>query len=439
MNKIGLIIKREYLTRVRKKSFIVMTLLGPLVFAAIVIVPVWLASMDGSDTKIISVIDESGLLKESFLTSASGDDPIIYQYVTEPVESIKQEVTKGLQFGLLYIPDISLENTQGITLFSESSPSMSVVGDIERMLQDKIKDIKLERSNISREALEQLETDVDIQTISLTETGEQQGNANVASVVGYVGAFLIYTFIFLYGAQVMRGVMEEKSNRIVEIVISSVRPFQLMMGKIIGVASVGLTQFLLWIALTFGLATVFLQGFSAEDLMKQRTEQMSQNMPQSEMAQSEMTMDIQLALASIDITGFVLTFLFYFLGGYLLYGALFAAIGSAADSNTDTQQFMLPISTPLILSIVTLGAVLNDPNGTLAFWLSMIPFTAPVTMMMRVPFGIPTWQLILSMTLLIGGFMFTTWVAGRIYRVGILMHGAKVNYKIIGKWLLSNH
>lgn len=439
MNKIGLIIKREYLTRVRKKSFIFMTLLGPLVFAAIVIVPVWLASMDGSDTKIISVIDESGLLKESFLTSASGDDPIIYQYVTDPVESVKQEVTEGLQFGLLYIPNISLENTQGITLFSESSPSINVVRDIERMLQDKIKDIKLERSNISREALQQLETNIDIQTINLTETGEQQGNANVASVVGYVGAFLIYTFIFLYGAQVMRGVMEEKSNRIVEIVISSVRPFQLMMGKIIGVASVGLTQFLLWIALTFGLATVFLQGFSAEDLMKQRTEQMSQNMPQADMAQSEMTMDIQLALASIDITGFVLTFLFYFLGGYLLYGALFAAIGSAADSNTDTQQFMLPISTPLILSIVTLGAVLNDPNGTLAFWLSMIPFTAPVTMMMRVPFGIPTWQLILSMTLLIGGFIFTTWVAGRIYRVGILMHGAKVNYKVIGKWLFSNH
>lgn len=438
MNKIGLIIKREYLTRVRKKSFIVMTILGPLVFAAIVIVPVWLASMEGSETKIISVIDESGLLEESFLNTAAGSDNIIYQYVTEPVENVKEEVSQGQQFGLLYIPDISLENPQGITLFSESSPSLSVVGNIERMLQDKIKDIKLERSSISREALQQLETDIDIQTINLTEAGEQQGSAGVASVVGYVGAFLIYTFIFLYGAQVMRGVMEEKSNRIVEIVISSVRPFQLMMGKIIGVASVGLTQFLLWIALTFGLASVFLQGFSAEDLMQQRTEQFSQNMPEAEMAQSEMAMNIQHALDSIDITGFVLTFLFYFLGGYLLYGALFAAIGSAADSNTDTQQFMLPISTPLILSIVTLGAVLNEPNGTLAFWLSMIPFTAPVTMMMRVPFGIPAWQLVLSMVLLIGGFIFTTWIAGRIYRVGILMHGAKVNYKVIGKWLLSN-
>jgi ABC-2 type transport system permease protein len=211
-----------------------------------------------------------------------------------------------------------------------------------------------------------------------------------------------------------------------------------MMGKIIGVASVGLTQFLLWIALTFGLATVFLQGFSPEDLIQQRSEQLSQGMPEANQAQSEMAMGLQEALASLDVTGFVLTFLFYFLGGYLLYGALFAAIGSASDSNTDTQQFMLPISTPLILSIVTLGAVLNEPNGTLAIWLSMIPFTAPVTMMMRVPFGIPTWQLILSMALLVGGFIFTTWIAGRIYRVGILMHGAKVNYKVMAKWLLSN-
>lgn len=438
MNKIGLIIKREYLTRVRKKSFIIMTLIGPLVFAAIVIVPVWLASMDSSDTKIISVVDESGMLAESFLNTAAGENNIIYQYVTEPVESAKDEVSRGQQFGLLYIPQIDVENPEGITLFSESSPSLSMISSIERMLQDKIKNIKLERSNISRETLEQLETNINIQTISLTEAGEQQGDAGVASVVGYIGAFLIYTFIFLYGAQVMRGVMEEKSNRIVEVVMSSVRPFQLMMGKIIGVASVGLTQFLLWIALTSGLATIFLQGFSPEDIVRQRSEQLSQGMPEANMAQSEMAMGLQEALASLDVTGFVLTFLFYFLGGYLLYGALFAAIGSASDSNTDTQQFMLPISTPLILSIVTLGAVLNEPNGTLAIWLSMIPFTAPVTMMMRVPFGIPTWQLILSMALLVGGFIFTTWIAGRIYRVGILMHGAKVNYKVMAKWLLSN-
>jgi ABC-2 type transport system permease protein len=438
MSKISLIIKREYLTRVRKKSFIVMTLLGPLLFAAVLIVPVWLTSMDSSETKIISVIDESGLLADSFMQESAGDENIIYTYVQEPLEYAKQRVNEGYQFGLLYIPDFQPEKPEGITFFSESSPSLSLVNSMEKTLQSRIRDIKLVRSNISRETLNELETNVDIQTISLTETGEQQGSAGVASVVGYVGAFLIYTFIFLYGAQVMRGVMEEKSNRIVEVVISSVRPFQLMMGKIVGVASVGLTQFLLWIALTFGLSTLFMQGFSPEELMQQRTQQISQGIPEAESAQAEMALNVQEALASVDVTGFILTFIFYFLGGYLLYGALFAAVGSASDSNTDTQQFMLPISAPLILSIVTLGAVLNEPIGTLAFWLSMIPFTAPVTMMMRVPFGIPGWELLLSMLLLIGGFIFTTWVAGRIYRVGILMHGTKVNYKVIGKWLFSN-
>ena len=438
MSKVSLIIKREYLTRVRKKSFVIMTLLGPLLFAAIVIAPIWLTSMESSDTKIIMVIDESGLLSEGFADEDIANN-IDFQFVSAPVEMAKMQVSEGEQFGLLLIPDIQLDNPGGITLFSESSPSLSLVSSIEKRLQEEIRELKLAQSNISREMLTSLDTDVDLQTINLTEAGEQQGSAGVASVVGYVGAFLIYTFIFLYGAQVMRGVMEEKSNRIVEVVISSVRPFQLMMGKIVGVASVGLTQFLLWIALTFGLATVFLQGFSPEQLMQQRTQQMTQGMPEADAAQAEMAMNVQDALASVDVTGFILTFLFYFLGGYLLYGALFAAVGSASDSSTDTQQFMLPISAPLILSIVTLGAVLNEPNGTLAFWMSIIPFTSPVTMMMRVPFGIPGWQLGLSMLLLVGGFIFTTWIAGRIYRVGILMHGTKVNYKVLGKWLFSNN
>jgi len=438
MSKVSLIIKREYMTRVRKKSFLIMTLLGPLLFAGIVIAPIWLTSLESSDTKIIMVIDESGLLPENFADEDIANN-IDFQFVTAPVEMAKMQVSEGQQFGLLLIPDIQLDDPGGITLFSESSPSLSVVSSIESRLQQSLRNLKLERSNINRETLAALDTDVDLQTISLTEAGEQQGSAGVASVVGYVGAFLIYTFIFLYGAQVMRGVMEEKSNRIVEVVMSSVRPFQLMMGKIVGVASVGLTQFLLWIILTVGLSNIFLQGLNPRELMQQRTQQITQGMPETETAQAEMALNIRDALASVDVTGFILTFIFYFLGGYLLYGALFAAVGSASDSSTDSQQFMLPISAPLILSIVTLGAVLNEPNGNLAFWMSMIPFTSPVTMMMRVPFGIPGWQLVLSMVLLVGGFIFTTWIAGRIYRVGILMHGTKVNYKVLGKWLFSNN
>ncbi|MFP4092301.1 MAG: ABC transporter permease [Cyclobacteriaceae bacterium] len=438
MSKVGLIIKREYLTRVRKKSFIIMTILGPLLFAAIAVVPVWLASMESTEQKIISVVDESGLFRESYQDSSSRNDNIVYNYIESAVDEAKERVNTGENFGVLYIPDISLENPEGISFFSESSPSMSLVRSMERDLRNKLRDLKLARSNISQEMLDALDTRVDVQTISLTEEGEQQGNAGLASAIGYIGAFLIYTFIFLYGAQVMRGVMEEKSNRIVEVIISSVRPFQLMMGKIVGVASVGLTQFLLWVLLTVGIATVFLSNFTPEEMMSQQSQQMEVLM-EEQGAQAEMAMEIREALASVDLLAFVLTFLFYFLGGYLLYGALFAAVGSASDSNTDSQQFMLPISAPLILSIVTLGAILNEPNGTLAFWLSIIPFTSPVTMMMRVPFGIPTWELILSMVLLVAGFIFTTWLAGRIYRVGILMHGTKVNYKVLGKWLLSRN
>lgn len=433
MNKIGLIIVREYWTRVRKKSFIIMTILGPLIFAGIVVVPIWLASSESSEEKVIAVIDESGLLSDSFEDDGEGN--IRYENISLGIDQAKSEFPTSYRYGLLYIPEIDLEDPQGITFFSESNPSLQLLGNIRGTLRQKLRDIKLERSSIDRETLEALETRVSVNTINLSQAGEeQQGDAGVASAVGYVAAFLIYIFIFLYGAQVMRGVIEEKSSRIVEVIISSVRPFQLMMGKVIGVASVGLTQFLLWVVFTLILVSVVGQFFP--DLASQ-----SQSMPMGQMPENspqlEAMQDISSAFQSVNIPLLIFCFIFFFLGGYLMYGALFAAVGSAADSDTDTQQFMLPVSAPLIISIVTLAAILNEPDGTLAFWMSMIPFTSPVTMMMRVPFGVPTWELLLSMALLIGGFIFTTWVAAKIYRIGILTYGTKVNYKTIGKWLFQ--
>lgn len=413
-----------------------MTILGPLIFGGIVIVPVWLASQESTGQKIIAVVDESRFFAGSFQNQ--GDDNIIYEYVQEPVEEVKSEISNGYRYGLLYIPTLDLNDPQGITFFSEGNPSLTTISDIRQKLQDIIKDIKLKRSNISKTTLAQLETKVSINIINLSDDGsEQQGSSGVSSIVGYISAFLIYGFIFLYGAQVMRGVIEEKSNRIVEIIISSVKPFQLMLGKIIGVASVGLTQFLLWIILTFTVASIAFSIFQP-DLDPSQTNAIAQQIPEAEVAQVETVSQIQNALDTVDIPWILFCFLFYFLGGYLLYGALFAAIGSAADSDTDTQQFMLPIAGPLIFSIVTLASVLNEPNGPMAFWLSLIPFTSPVTMMMRVPFGVPAWQLILSMLLLVGGFILTTWLASRIYRIGILTHGTKVNYKTLGKWLFTN-
>lgn len=435
MNKIGLIIKREYWTRVRKKSFIIMTILGPLLFAGIVVVPIWLASSESSEEKIIAVIDESGLLTDSFQDDESGN--IRYDYINQSIDDVKAEFPNSTRYGILHIPQIDINNPEGITFFAESNPSLQLLNSIRGTLRQNIRDVKMQRSNISRATLDSLETRVSINTINIGQTGkEQQGNAEVASAVGYVGAFLIYIFIFLYGAQVMRGVIEEKSSRIVEVIISSVRPFQLMLGKVIGVASVGLTQFLLWVGLT--LLIVNVAGIFFPDLASQAatTSPAMAQMPESD-PQLEAMQSLSTAFDSVNIPLLIFCFVFYFLGGYLMYGALFAAVGSAADSDTDTQQFMLPVSAPLIISIVTLAAILNEPNGTLAFWMSMIPFTSPVVMMMRIPFGLPTWELILSMVLLVGGFIFTTWVAAKIYRIGILTYGTKVNYKTIGKWLFQ--
>ena len=435
MSKIGLIIQREYWTRVRKRSFLIMTLLGPLLFAAIVIVPAWLSSRDSGGEKVIAVIDESGLLGDD-LQESSADGSIRYEHVKLSLDEAKADLPKDDRYGLLYIPRIDIYDPQGINFLSEGSPSMNLQRSIERTLKEQLRELRLEEANISPETLAQLNTNVSINTVNLTDGGqEQQGSADVASGVGYVSAFLIYMFIFLYGAQVMRGVIEEKTNRIVEIIISSVRPFQLMMGKIIGVASVGLTQFLLWIVLTLLIATTALQFF-ADEREPISPEEMAQQMP-DQAAQLEAVSGVMQAIDTVNVPLILGCFVFYFLGGYLLYSALFAAVGSAADNDTDTQQFMLPVAAPLIFSIVTLAGILNEPNGSLAVWMSMIPFTSPVTMMMRVPFGVPTWQLIASMVLLVLGFVGTTWVAAKIYRIGILTYGSKVSYKTLGKWLFS--
>jgi ABC-2 type transport system permease protein len=437
MNKILLIIKREYLTRVRKKSFIVMSILGPLLFGLIMIVPIWLATVDG-DEKIVEVIDESGLFEGKFLQIGS----VKFEYSTSDLEAAKKSIPEGKKYGLLFIPEISIDQPYGITFFSQASPSVSVISSMERTIKTELENMKLERSGISPEVLSGLKSKVSIQTINMTNAGEKTGSSEMASVVGYVGAFLIYFFIFFFGSLIMRGVMEEKTNRIVEVIVSSVKPFQLMLGKIIGTAGVGLTQLGIWIVLTFGIYASVMAIFKVDQFQAAAgNPMMAQQMKMSpvEMQQAQDISSAFEAFHSLDFGLIVVSFIFFFLGGYLLYGALFAAVGSVVENDTDIQQFMLPITIPLIVSIVCLAAVITDPHGNLAFWMSMIPFTSPVVMMMRVPFNVPLWQLILSMSLVVLGFIFTTWLAGRIYRVGILMHGAKVNYKTVAKWFMQSN
>jgi ABC-2 type transport system permease protein len=256
--------------------------------------------------------------------------------------------------------------------------------------------------------------------------------------VGFAAAILIYMSLFIYGIQVMRGIIEEKTSRIVEVIISSVKPFQLMMGKIIGIGLVGLTQFLLWIILSVGLMSV-----ASTILFKDQAEQVKSEIPMADpsaaVAQKAPGSDILKAVQTIEWTYILPVFIVFFLGGYMLYSALFAAVGSAVETDTETQQFMLPITLPLLFTyIMSFSFIVNNPDSSLSFWLSIIPFTSPIAMMVRLPFGVPNWELALSIVLLIGGFLFTTWIASRIYRVGILMYGKKVSFKELGKWFMYN-
>ncbi len=432
MDKIKLIILREYLSRVKKKSFIIMTLLGPLLMAGVVIVPVLLARVSQDEAKVIEVVDETGL----YVNKLGGSESVKFVYSDKNIIAAKQDFDSANVDGILYIPSITVNYWQGIQLFTEKQPNISLVSYLEKTLQKEIESQRLQAEGIDEEVLKKIKTNVSVNSILLTDGGETKSSSELSAGVGFVGSFLIYFFIFLYGAQVMRGVVEEKTSRIVEVIISSVKPFQLMMGKIVGVAMVGLTQFLLWVVLTATIVTIAGKVLlNNEDVapstspMMRGQAQMEDQAPQSEMA------DVFEMIGAINFPVILGVFIFYFIGGYLLYGSLFAAIGAAVDSETDTQQFMLPITIPLILSIIIAQMVITNPGGSLAFWFSIIPFTSPIIMMIRIPFGVPYGELALSAGLLIAGFLFTTWLAARIYRVGILMYGKKVSYKELGKWL----
>lgn len=447
MNKILLIIQREYLSRVRKKSFILMTFLVPLLFIGMygLIIYFVMNSDEMADKKTVIVADESGLFKNKLENTPS----IKFQYATGNYADEKQKLTKSEdeQLYLLHIPS----DIKNVELLSAKKSGASMISAVENQLSTVMQNERLRNAGIDTAVLAKAQERVDVSAKQITAEGEKDAGTFMAYGIGFVTALLIYMSLFIYGAQVMRGVIEEKTSRIVEVIISSVKPFQLMLGKIIGIGMVGLTQFLLWIVLTIGLTTVgsavFLGG---QKMDKSKTEAIMKSSPSgaamaatnnTEMAANasnnqQMGMKIMQQLNAVPIAYTITMFLFYFLFGYLLYSAIFAAVGSAVDNETETQQFMLPITLPLIFTFVlSMNFVINNPDSNISFWLSVIPFTAPIAMMIRIPFGVPVWQLALSMSLMIAGFLFTTWLAARIYRVGILMYGKKVTYRELGKWL----
>lgn len=439
MKNILLIIQREYLTRVRKKSFIVMTILGPVLIGLLYAGIIW-AAISSINQKKIEVLDQSGHFQDKFKNSSS----YVYEYKKGSLDNLKDGLKQSGADALVYIPADVFDHPKSVKIYSEKGVSLEVQSRIEGEIENEIENIKLTEAGITRSTLENAKVKVSAQTISLKAGEEKKSSATAASVIGGISAFLIYMAVFIYGAQVMRSITEEKTSRIVEILISSVKPFQLMIGKIVGVALVGLTQFGLWIILTAAIFTV--GGRIVADKVQKAPEALTEiqmgNMPaeakeamKNQSTMAEAMPDIMGAISTLPVGTILLCFILYFIGGYLLYSSLFGAVGSAVDSETDTQQFMLPITIPIIASFAIAQIVIRDPYSPLAVWASMIPFTSPIIMMVRIPFGVPAWQIILSMTLLIAGFIFTTWLASRIYRVGILMYGKKITWKELGKWL----
>jgi ABC-2 type transport system permease protein len=419
MNKILHVIQREYLVRIRKRTFWILTFLGPLLYALLIALPIITKLNVEPDIQRIYVIDKSSFFQDCF----KDRQDLKFQYVPGlEMEKLKTLIQEDEKAHILIIPETSMDDLEKVEMLSVKNAGLQLISDIKSLMTTHIRNHRIEQLGLSQDIIENLEPDLQIEVRKIS--GEKS-NPHTANIIAWISAFMNYFFIFLYGSLVLRGVQEEKSNRIVEIMVSAVRPFQIMLGKIIGIACVGLTQFLLWVILTL----VF--SFSIVGIL-------GGGMLQEMDAFANPAFDIQSVFAAFEgirILEILLVFVFYFIGGYLLYSSLFASIAAAVDNQTDMQQFMLPVSLPLIISIVFISFVTESPHASLSVWLSMIPFTSPVIMLARLPFGVEFWQLLLSMFFLIAGFIFTTWIAARIYRVGILMYGKKISYKDISKWI----
>lgn len=437
MNKIAIIIEREFMTRVKSKQFLIFTLLGPILMSLVFIIPVIIA-MYSEDNQTIWVDDRSGLFAQEF----QSEKGLTFIPLTENGEAYKDSARNTENSGLLIIPaSLNLYKPEGFTYFSNSPMGASAKRTVERTINSRIEKLKLEQSGLTQGYIDSLKADITLVTRKFTESGgEENSSTGAATGIGFAAAFIMYIFIFIYGMMVLRGVVEEKSSRVMEVIISSVKPFQMMLGKIIGIAAVGLFQFILWVVLTFGIVTLassFIGKDQQKELMKSRIEAAAPGQDEiaSAVEEEAASFDLLAELKTVNLPFMLTMFLFYFLGGYLLYASLFAAIGSAVDNEADSQQILFPVTIPIILAIIVAQMVIQNPGSSIAFWFSMIPLTSPIVMLVRIPFGVPAWEIALSMTLLIGGFFATAWLAARIYRVGVLMYGKKVTVKELAKWL----
>ncbi len=435
MNKLKLIIKREFLAKVKNKSFIILTLLSPVLMVGLIMLIVFLSQKNSEEIRTIAYIDESEILASVFQNTEHT------KYINLTKLGIEEAKNKSSEFyyGLIYIPKPdSLEQlSKGITFFTQDSPSLSLIGGIENKLENKIRNLKLEQLNFDLEKLKSAETDVDFNTENFSGEKSSKIGGILKMATGGAFGYLIFMFIIIYGTSVMRSVIEEKTSRIIEVIVSSVKPFQLMLGKIFGNALAGVLQFIIWMIsagfLLFVVTAIF--GPEATNMdsggMQVAPEMMNQ-------VQQSANSDLEFVLSEVKnlpIITMFFSFIIYFLGGYLIYSSIYAAIGAAVDSETDTQQFMMPVLMPLIIAIYVGFSVIENPHGPIAVSFSLFPLTSPIVMLMRIPFGVPWWQLLVSMLLLIVAFLGIVWFAAKIYRVGILMYGKKPSYKELYKWL----
>lgn len=445
MSKISLIIEREYLTRVQKKSFILMTILSPIIMVALVFAPIWLSKLSSDETRLIAIIDQTGLYKDIYHDT----DEYHYTYTQGALSPDQMRVDgdeSAMPYAYVIIKDNLLDNPQGMTIYSQKQITSSCELNIISQMEDYLKDEKLLSYNIPdiKRIIDESDINLQVDTIRLEEDGaETQTSTEFVTIIGMAMTLIIYMFLMLYGGQVMSSVMQEKTNRIVEVMVSSVKPFELMIGKIVSIGLVGLTQLGIWIIFLVG---IFLSAgayfsFSGGVDPAQMSDMAAMTTTMNGVDASQLSGDmgamaeVQQMLGSINITQLLVSFVFFFIGGYILYASLFAAIGSAVDNESDTQQFMVPITFIIIFALYAGIFSAENPDGPLAMWCSMIPFTSPIVMMVRIPFGVSTWELALSMVILYGSAIGLAWVAGRIYRVGILMYGKKPSYKEMIKWI----
>ncbi len=436
MNKIPLVAGREFFTRIQSRTFLVMSLLGPLLFGLFIMVPVLMAQWDNESTTVW-VHDPSGNFDSAFANA----DGLNFQKLPQgtlsngPLNAKDsaniRELLQNSDVGVLSLQVVDSSWNSKIAYFSEQSAGLQITERIKNAVNERIYQMRMNQYGLDPQTIESLKAESDLKAYVWTEEGSQDSHTEMATMLGFGAALLMYMFIFLYGSMVMRGVIEEKAGRVMELLISTTSPFQLMMGKILGIASVGLFQFILWILLGAGISTLI----GTMGLVESSPQTATMGVNAAQLPDTATSPNWMQMLGSMPWESIVPLFLFYFLGGYFLYAALFAAVGSAVDSEGDSQQLVMPISMPIILAFIASQFVMQNPHGSLAFWMSMFPLTSPIVMVVRLPFGVPLWEIALSISLLVTAFVGSVWIAGRIFRIGVLMYGQKVSLGLLRKWL----